>query len=371
MAHDHSQDDHHLAPEEHRRPPKKPRPYPLHTYPPLELAKILVQENRIKTASLISSVASQVALYPMDAIKTRMQVYKFASVFDCIREVRRTEGLRKGLYRGIVGPTFSYSIVRMITFEWYAAMKYNIDDAVYSMTGKSILEQVNTPGSTPTLLSTTCFAAAGAITGFGVSFLACPFELLKVGRQMSGMVGMKTGNKASFDEALGRQYRDKGTFSAGLQLYRRIGVRGLYSGIHLHMVRDTVGTGIFWGSYEGVKQLLSVTRGGEPDNPIAGGIAGGLCGMLAYLCAYPIDTVKTVYQRNCLFMRDGQKHLVPINLLAREQYRGLPITMARVFLSNLIQMWLFEYMKKRIRTMEVDPPPPPRHDYRDPLDGER
>jgi hypothetical protein len=127
----------------------------------------------------------------------------------------------------------------MITFEWYAAMKYNIDDAVYSMTGKSILEQVNSPGSHPTILSTACFTAAGAITGFGVSFLACPFELLKVGRQMSGMVGMKSGGKVSFDEALGRQYRDKGTFSAGLQLYRRIGVRGLYSGIHLHVGKSS------------------------------------------------------------------------------------------------------------------------------------
>jgi solute carrier family 25 carnitine/acylcarnitine transporter 20/29 len=140
-----------------------------------------------------------------------------------------------------------------------------------------------------------------------------------------------------------------------------------------------VGTGIFWGSYEGVKQLLSVSRGGEPDNPIAGGVAGGLCGMLAFLSvssiselkprndvadnskAYPIDTVKTVYQRNCLFLKDGKNQVVPINWFGKEQYRGLPITMARVFLSNLIQMWIYEYMKKKIRNMEVDPPLPPRH----------
>jgi solute carrier family 25 carnitine/acylcarnitine transporter 20/29 len=49
-------------------------------------------------------------------------------------------------------------------------------------------------------------------------------------------------------------------------------------------VRDTIGTGIFWGSYEGVKQLLSVSRGREPDDPLAGGVAGGLCGMFAYIC---------------------------------------------------------------------------------------
>jgi solute carrier family 25 carnitine/acylcarnitine transporter 20/29 len=169
--HEHEHDD--VRPEEHRRPPKKIRQYPLTSYPPGEVVKILAQENRIKTASLVSSVASQVALYPMDAIKTRMQVYKFASVWSCLSEIKRTEGLRKGLYRGIVGPTISYSLVRMITFEWYADMKYTVDETLAAMTGESILVQVNTIGSKPTLLSTASFATAGAITGFGVSFLAC------------------------------------------------------------------------------------------------------------------------------------------------------------------------------------------------------
>jgi hypothetical protein len=158
--------------------------------------------------------------------------YKFSSVLNCIAEIKRTEGLRMGLYRGIVGPTVSYSIVRMITFDWYNKMKYNVDDAITAMTGKSILVEVNTPGSKPTLLSTSGFAFAGAVTGFSVSFLACPFELLKVGRQMSGMLA--TNGRSSFDEQLGRQYRDKGTVSAGVELYRRIGIKGLYSGIHLH-----------------------------------------------------------------------------------------------------------------------------------------
>jgi len=162
-------------PEDHRRQPKKKRPYPLLDYPPQDAIRLLAQENRVKTASLVSSVCSQVALYPMDAIKTRMQVYKFPSVWSCLSEMKRTEGLRKGLYRGIVGPTISYSAVRMITFEWYANMKYTIDEAVMATTGESILVHVNTMGTKPTLLSTACFTLAGAITGFGVSFLACKF----------------------------------------------------------------------------------------------------------------------------------------------------------------------------------------------------
>ena len=61
----------------------------------------MAKENRVKTASLVSSVCSQVVLYPMDAIKTRMQVYKFSSVWSCLGEMKQTEGLRKGLYRGM------------------------------------------------------------------------------------------------------------------------------------------------------------------------------------------------------------------------------------------------------------------------------
>jgi hypothetical protein len=51
---------HHLEPADHRRPKK--RPYPLHTYPPEQIIKILAVENRVKAASLVSSVCSQVAL---------------------------------------------------------------------------------------------------------------------------------------------------------------------------------------------------------------------------------------------------------------------------------------------------------------------
>jgi solute carrier family 25 (mitochondrial carnitine/acylcarnitine transporter), member 20/29 len=121
----------------------------------------------------------------------------------------------------------------MFTFDWYTKAKYRIDEGVRGLTGRSILEEVNTVGSHPTLLSTACFSAAGAMTGFAVSFIACPFELLKIGRQMSGLVLANNG-KTSYDEKLGRQYRDRGTFHAGYQLFKKVGVRGLYSGIHLH-----------------------------------------------------------------------------------------------------------------------------------------
>jgi hypothetical protein len=48
-------------------------------------------------------------------------------------------------------------------------------------------------------------------------------------------------------------------------------------------VRDTIGYGIFFASYESLKQLLSVSRGNDAI-PVAGAIAGGLCGVLSFAC---------------------------------------------------------------------------------------
>ena len=86
--------------------------------------------------------------------------------------------------------------------------------------------------------------------------IAGPFELLKNGRQMSGLLDkkvvvaadeaiLKNGGpvaavaKASlsnpkFDQALHASHRDMGTMRAGYLVYQRVGIRGLYSGIRLH-----------------------------------------------------------------------------------------------------------------------------------------
>jgi hypothetical protein len=48
-------------------------------------------------------------------------------------------------------------------------------------------------------------------------------------------------------------------------------------------VRDTFGTGVFWATYEGLKQIMSVQWGLEPDGTVAGAVAGGACGSISYI----------------------------------------------------------------------------------------
>lgn len=75
-----------------------------------------------------------------------------------------------------------------------------------------------------------------------------------------------------------------GTFDAIKQIVRRHGVRGLYVGFQLHMIRDTIGTGLYFGIYETVKQLAANQIGG--DKSFGGGpmIAGAICSTVPWFC---------------------------------------------------------------------------------------
>jgi len=50
------------------------------------------------------------------------------------------------------------------------------------------------------------------------------------------------------------------------------------------LVRDTIGTGMYFMTYESSKQLLANARGNSPTTPLAVVIAGGLCGIVSWAC---------------------------------------------------------------------------------------
>ena len=52
----------------------------------------------------------------------------------------------------------------------------------------------------------------------------------------------------------------------------------------LNIVRDSIGTGIYFVTYESVKQLLANARGTSPTHPLAVIVAGGMCGLVSWAC---------------------------------------------------------------------------------------
>lgn len=108
-------------------------------------------------------------------------------------------------------------------------------------------------------------------------------------------------------------------------------------------------------TYESSKQLLATYRGDlSPTSPLPVLAAGGLCGIVSWALIYPIDSAKSIYQRNCLTYCKGEtkKKAPEIQFFNPRMYRGLGVSMARSCTVNAIFFSSFEYIKKRVNALE-------------------
>ncbi|KAI9678183.1 MAG: hypothetical protein M1817_006128 [Caeruleum heppii] len=250
-----------------------------------------------------------------------------------------------------MAPLASITLVRTISFSIYQKSKYQYSSWIEQATGSAPLTVVNTLGSTPTLSTVACFGAAGATAGAAVTAIACPFELTKLSAQIS--VLMAKTSTTTIDNRVRQSYEQLGTFKTAKNIIKHRGVLGLYSGFHLHLMRDTIGTAIYFMTYESSKQLLATSKGHSPTHPLAVVIAGGLCGIASWACIYPIDSAKSIYQRNCLtHSRHEPVKLPRIQFFNRRMYRGLGVSMGRSCIVNAIFFSSFEFIKKRINRLE-------------------
>lgn len=309
---------------------------------------------RTEIAASTSSVLSTFFAFPLDSVKTRMQTYQYQNVTDCIRHTYETERVR-GFFRGVVAPLASVTLVRTISFSIYQRTKYVYSDWLKKEFGVDPLVHVNTHGNYPNLATAACFGAAGATAGSMITVIACPFELTKLSAQVSVLMAERSATSVSEPNLrVARSYQNKGTFKTARNIIKHRGIGGLYSGFKLHLLRDTLGTGLYFMIYESSKQLLATYRGDAPTSPLPVVAAGGLCGIVSWALIYPIDSVKSIYQRNCLTRCKGEqvKPAPKIQFFSRRMYRGLGVSMARSCVVNAIFFSSFEFVKKRINALE-------------------
>jgi hypothetical protein len=108
-------------------------------------------------------------------------------------------------------------------------------------------------------------------------------------------------------------------------------------------------------TYESSKQLLTTSRGSQSHtHPFAVAVAGGLCGVASWALIYPIDSAKSIYQRNCLASYKGvkAKKAPKIEFFNKTMYRGLGVSMGRSCVVNSMFFSAFESIKKQINALE-------------------
>ncbi|KAJ3107595.1 hypothetical protein HDU96_007844 [Phlyctochytrium bullatum] len=247
---------------------------------------------------------------------------------DCIRKTYRAEGLG-GFFRGLFPPLVTVSVIKSVSFSVYMDSKqffrehFHLDDAAKFL-DLAIVSSL-----------------AGLVAGSIVSVISCPLEIVKIQRQLEALLERKGGAQGAKgtsgsgiggaagavrmglrDRLLAPLLQRSGSLAVGLDIVKVRGISGLYRGFYLHLARDSIGTAIYFCTYESVKRYLA--KDGEGAGPATHLIAGALCGVASWVFVFPIDLVKSVTQKDVL--TEAGKKPVTAYQIARSIWRTAGIT---------------------------------------------
>ncbi|XP_065845965.1 mitochondrial carnitine/acylcarnitine carrier protein-like isoform X1 [Oscarella lobularis] len=271
--------------------------------------------------------------HPFDTIKVRMQtmpvpllgelpVYKNA--FDCFRKTLSNESWM-GLYKGMTAPLLYVIPLASISFGAYAG-------------GCELIAQNN-----PTKeLNSVHHFLAGCLAGFCSGVLVVPTDRIKCLLQIQTESGVK------------RQYT--GPFDVVRTIVKQSGIRGLFQGTCITLIRDIPANGLFYAAYDWCKKSMTPKKSlvtytcliklymylrllrEHQVNLLQTILAGGIAGVVNWSYAILPDAIKSrlqtaPYGRYPRGARDVIRHVVKVEGIGA-LYRGFGPVILRAFPAN-------------------------------------
>ncbi|KAK1358291.1 Mitochondrial arginine transporter BAC2 [Heracleum sosnowskyi] len=217
-------------------------------------------------------VAGVVSGYPLDTVRIRQQQSGGGSrsAFSIFRNVVAKDGVY-ALYKGMGAPLASVTIQNALVFQTYALLSRACDSSVHP--------------TDPPSYKGVFLGAFG--TGAIQSLILSPVELVKIRLQLQGIVPNKAEQAQNFN----------GPTSVVKGIYRTEGLRGIYRGLTVTVLRDAPSYAFYFFTYEYVREQLHPgcrKSGQETCKTML--MAGGLAGVASWTCCYPLDVVKTRLQ---------------------------------------------------------------------------
>ncbi|TAQ85558.1 hypothetical protein B7494_g6103 [Chlorociboria aeruginascens] len=200
------------------------------------------------------------------------------------------------------------------------------------------------------------YFAAGGIAGVISRTATAPLDRIKVylianiGDTTAPLNSVKQGDAVQAVKHVGRPL-----LNATKELWKAGGIRSLFAGNGLNVLKVMPESAIRFGSFEATKRALAQLEGhGDSQrlNPYSNFAAGGVGGMIAQLSVYPIDTLKFRMQcetvegglrGNALIIATAQKMWVHGGV--RSYYRGLTMGLIGMFPYSAIDLGTFEFLK--------------------------
>ncbi|KAJ5945608.1 hypothetical protein N7454_002447 [Penicillium verhagenii] len=203
------------------------------------------------------------------------------------------------------------------------------------------------------------YFAAGGIAGVVSRTATAPLDRLKV------YLIAKTGVKqhaicAAKDGAplVAAGNASKTLVDALKELWKAGGIRSLFAGNGLNVVKVMPESAIKFGAYESAKRVFAELEGHDDPKrlkPTSQFLSGGIGGMVAQCFVYPLDTLK--FRMQCSTVEGGLRGNKLIIATANKVwsanglygfFRGLPLGLLGMFPYAAIDLTTFEYLKRAL-----------------------
>ncbi|XP_073397343.1 mitochondrial carnitine/acylcarnitine carrier protein-like isoform X2 [Dendrobates tinctorius] len=273
----------------------------------------------------VGGVCLTLAGQPMDTVKVNLQIQArpaggqkllYNSTEDCFRKILSQQGLW-GLYKGMGAPLVGVTPIMAMTF-----------------LGFSLGKKLQQKQPQQTLRPHQVFSA-GMLAGLCAAIIVIPAERIKCLLQAQANSSRK---------------RFSGPVDCARQLFQEQGMRSLYRGTVLTLLRDIPATGMYFMSYEWMKDKLAPDGGSARDLTAARILlAGGVAGMCNWVVAIPMDVLKSRFQTDSDSRYRGVLDVFREVLRdegPRGLYKGFTAAMLRAFPANAACFLGFEASMK-------------------------
>ncbi|KAF7160934.1 hypothetical protein CNMCM5623_006496 [Aspergillus felis] len=287
-------------------------------------------------AGLCSGLTSSILLQPADLLKTRVQQsQKTASLLPTIKTILSSPNPIRGLWRGTLPSALRTGIGSALYFTSLNALRQGLaqTEASLAVAASSDDGKSRTSSSALPKLSNWGNLATGAVARTAAGFVMMPVTVLKVRYESD-------------------YYAYRSLYSAGRDIVRTEGVRGLFSGFGATAARDAPYAGLYVLFYEQLKRRLgSVASSEQSDQPLKSSssssinfVSGGLAAGLATAITNPFDAVKTRLQ---LMPSKYGNMIRAVRLMIREDgirslFGGLGLRITRKALSSALAWTVYE-----------------------------
>ncbi|XP_012493584.1 PREDICTED: mitochondrial carnitine/acylcarnitine carrier protein isoform X2 [Propithecus coquereli] len=241
----------------------------------------------------------------------------YSGTFDCFRKTLIREGIT-GLYRGMAAPIIGVTPMFAVCFFGFGLGKR--------------LQQKHPEDE----LSYPQLFAAGMLSGVFTTGIMTPGERIKCLLQIQASSG---------------ETKYAGPLDCAKKLYQASGIRGIYKGTLLTLMRDVPASGMYFMTYEWLKNIF--TPEGKRVSELSAPrilVAGGFAGIFNWAVAIPPDVLKSRFQtappgKYPNGFRDVLRELIRDEGIT-SLYKGFNAVMIRAFPANAACFLGFEVAMK-------------------------